>query len=158
MADHGHQNLAFHAAGFKGAAQPNGYTEPLLYRFRAGLEAQTSIRWLPRRIIPLYWKFIQSWAMPNHSLSTRARGRSILTRRPIIGNETGRTSAPFVFRATWNWACLKEGHGRRKWDELVTTFPGHVFTHRRYARTWDQLTVAMSPSTACTCAGQSVGC
>jgi hypothetical protein len=126
MAEHGHQNLAFHAAGFKGAAQPNGYTEPLLYRFRAGLEAQTSIRWLPRRIIPLYWKFIQGWAMPNHSPSNRARGRSIRTRRPIIGNETGRTSAPLRLSSN-----LEVGMSKRRSSAQEVGRVGHHVSRSR---------------------------
>jgi malate synthase len=43
MSGHEDRSLAFQAARalvFEGAAQPNGYTEPLLHRFRAEVKAQ----------------------------------------------------------------------------------------------------------------------
>jgi len=53
MSSHENESLAFHAARalvFTGAAQPNGYTEPLLHRFRA--EAKARIRECSARAQP----------------------------------------------------------------------------------------------------------
>jgi malate synthase len=44
MARHEDTSLAFQAARalvFEGAAQPNGYTEPLLHQFRAGVKVKS---------------------------------------------------------------------------------------------------------------------